>query len=111
MKFCHLCLIAIACLFAFSCEKVSIDSDTYTKYFDLVSDDVPGSYVDVVPTELLSKQYVEKHIVGYGWESVAIYRSIGTKMSLLSMKLSRMAHCRRLIIWNMLTCLKSGDSV
>ena len=74
MKFCHLCLIAIACLFAFSCEKVSIDSDTYTKYFDLVSDDVPGSYVDVVPTELLSKQYVEKHIVGYGWESVAIYK-------------------------------------
>jgi hypothetical protein len=35
MKFCHLCLIAIACLFAFSCEKVSIDSDTYTKYFSL----------------------------------------------------------------------------
>ena len=51
-----------------------MEPSSYTDYFDLVADDQPGSYVNVAPTKFVSKKQVEKHIVGYGWESVAIYK-------------------------------------
>ena len=73
MKLRHLLLLTFVFISALTCEKVSTEPESYTKYFELVSDDFPGAYVNVVPTELISKKHVEKHIVGYGWESVALY--------------------------------------
>lgn len=74
MKLRLLSLIACAFLSVLSCEKVSMEPSSYFNCFDLVSDDLPGSYVNVIPTKIVSKKQVEKHVIGYGWESVAIYK-------------------------------------
>jgi hypothetical protein len=75
MKPHFLFLILASSMLAFSCEKASLESDSYTGHFELVAEsDLPGAYLNVVPNKLVSKKRVEKEVVGYGWESVAIYK-------------------------------------
>jgi hypothetical protein len=76
MKSRFLLFILAAAMLAFSCEKVSQESESYTDRFELVAESnlYGGTYLNVVPNEPVSKERVEKEVVGYGWESVATYK-------------------------------------
>lgn len=75
MKCRFMLLIIAASMLAISCEKFSVGPESYSSYFELVPEnDLPGAYLNVVPNELVSKERVEKEVVGYGWETVAIYK-------------------------------------
>ena len=55
-------------------EGNSIQSDEYTKYFNLTEIEVESwGYLDVSVANSISKSDVEKYIVGGGWKSVAVY--------------------------------------
>ena len=51
-------------------ESNSIQSDEYTKYFNLTENQ---GYLDVSVTNSIPKADVEKYVVGGGWQSVAVY--------------------------------------
>ncbi|MBR5298366.1 MAG: hypothetical protein IKU29_10945 [Parabacteroides sp.] len=55
-------------------ENVFIKSELYTEYFNLTEISVEDwEYLDVSVKEKISKSDVEKHVVGSGWKSVAVY--------------------------------------
>ena len=70
----YLLSMLICCSAVISCEKIQSDSERYLDYFELVEYmTLNGKNVEVIPANQITKDAVQRIVVGHGWETIALY--------------------------------------
>lgn len=70
----YLLSMLICCSAVISCEKIQSDSERYLDDFELVEYmTLNGKNVEVIPANQITKDAVQRIVVGHGWETIALY--------------------------------------